>query len=41
MPHHEVLVGAWFGLISSDYQASTYISSSDNIVESGARRMAL
>lgn len=41
VPSHEVLVSAWFSLISADYQASTYVSSNDNILEPGARRMAM
>lgn len=38
---HEVLVSAWFNLISSDYDASTFISSKDNVQEPASKTAAL
>ena len=41
VPYHELLVSAWFSLISSDYHASTFISSEDNIKEPAAKTTAM
>lgn len=41
VPHHEALVRVWFDLISSDYDANSYISADDNIPESAAKSKAM
>ena len=39
--YHEVLVSAWFDIVSGDYKDSQYISSSDRMGVADARGYAL
>lgn len=39
--YHEVLVSAWFELVSSDYHSCTYINSGDLVSEADSRTRAM
>ena len=40
-PYHDALVGAWFELVSSDYNGSSYVSSDQQVGEVEARKTAM